>query len=76
MPERAGLDQLEFVFAIAEQFAQPRIVKQQAPRLVDDQKRRRTELQHLVELAFLLLGLRAEHASAVRRRTLARRRVK
>ena len=61
---------------ITQQFAQPRVVEQQAAILVDDQKRRRTELENFAELAFVLRGLGAEHASAVRRRTLARRRVK
>ena len=64
VPERAGIDELELVLLIAQQLAQPRVVEQQAPVLVDDQQGRRTEFQHLAELALVLGNLRSEGGPA------------
>ena len=54
VPEDPGLDELKFVLVIAEQFSKSRIVEKQAPGLVHDQYRGRTELQHPKKATFLL----------------------
>ena len=64
VPECTRFDAFEFVLAVAEQFAQPRVVKQQAALLIDDQDCSRAEFQHLAELAFLLGGRGAGRAFA------------
>ena len=67
VPELAGVDAVELVLLIAQEFAQPRIVEQQPAILIDDQQSRRAELQHLAELALVLGRLDAQSGPAIRR---------
>jgi hypothetical protein len=41
----AGVAKVELGFAVAQNFAQPRVVEQEPPILVDHQQRRRAKLQ-------------------------------
>jgi hypothetical protein len=75
VPELAGIDAVELVFTVSKQVAQPRVVKQKPAVLVDDQQRRRTELQDLAELALVPGGLSAGQAAATGRRRSVRCRV-
>jgi len=74
MPMGAGVAKVELFFAVAQNFAQPRVVKQQPPVLVDHQQRRRAELQQLAELA-LMFASRAQHIKEVIRPALAEGRI-
>ena len=54
---RAGVAKVELFLAIAQNFAQSRVVEQQPTILIDHQQRRGAELQHLAELALVLGSL-------------------
>ncbi|MFY9694633.1 MAG: hypothetical protein WAK35_12915 [Xanthobacteraceae bacterium] len=45
MPMHAGIAKIELCFAVAQNFAQPRVVEQQPAVFVDHQQRRRTKLE-------------------------------
>ena len=64
VPEHPRVDEMQLVLAVAEHFAQPRVVEQQPAVLVDDQQRRRTEFQHFAELTFVLGSLGSEGGTA------------
>ena len=72
VPEQPGLDELKLILLVSEHFAQPRVVEQQPPVLVDDAHRRRAKFQNLAELPFLLGNLGTGRAAAVRRRQTCR----
>ena len=76
MPMHAGIAKVELGFAVAENFAQPRVVEQKPPILVDDQQRRGTELQKLEELALMLGRLGSKSRAAAGRRRSAYRGVR
>ena len=54
VPERPRVDELHLLFAVAEQLAQPRVVKEQPPVLVDHDKARRAMLEDLAKLPLVL----------------------
>ena len=72
MPMQAGIAKIELGFAVAENFAQPRVVEQQPPILVDDQQRCGAKLQQLEELALMLGRLGSKSRAAGRRRSAYR----
>ena len=57
VPEPLGVEQLQFVFLVPRQVAQPPIVEQQPPVLVDNAHRGRTVFQDFVKLPLLFLDL-------------------
>ncbi len=65
---RAGIAKVELVLPVSQNFAQPRIVKQQPAVLIDDQQRRRAELQYLTKLALVLGRLNSQSRAAIGRR--------
>ena len=67
----AGVAKVELCFAVAQNFAQPRIVEQQPAVLVDHQERCGAKLQHLAELALMLGRLGSQSRAAAGRRRLA-----
>ena len=60
IPMLAGVTEVQLLFAVSENFAQTRIVKQQATVLIDDDERRWTEIEYLAELALVLCRLDSE----------------
>ena len=53
IPMHTGIAEVELFLAVAENFAQARVMEQQATVLIDDQKRRWTKIEYLAELAFV-----------------------
>ena len=49
-----GIAEVELFLAVAENFAQARVMEQQVAVLIDDHKRRWTKIEYLAELAFVL----------------------
>ena len=66
---RAGVAKVELFFAVAQNFAQPRIVEQEPAILVDHQQRRGAKLQQLEELALMLGRLGSKSRAAAGRRS-------
>ena len=64
VPEPPGVEQLQLVLLVAEQFAQPPIVEQEPAVFVDDAHRSRAVIENFAKLAFLLGDLRLVLASA------------
>ena len=71
MPMRAGVAKVEFILAVSQNFAQPRVVEQQPAILIDHQQRRGAELQHLAELTLVLGRLGSRSRAAIGRRRSA-----
>src|SRR5208282_510832 len=71
MPMHAGVAKVELFLAVAQNFAQPRVVEQQPAILIDHQQRRGAELQYLAELALVLDRLGSWSRVAIGRRQLA-----
>ena len=68
VPERAGVDAFDLGRLVAEQFAQPRVVEQQAAIFIDHQQGRGAELQHLVELALVFGRFNSRSGATIGRR--------
>ena len=69
----AGVAEVQFFLAVSQNFAQLRVVKQQPAILIDDQQRRRTELQNFAELTLVLGRFGAGQPAAVGRGQVRRR---
>src|SRR5436190_11317439 len=57
MPERLGIEEMQLFLAVAEQLANPRVVKQQPAVLVDDVQPGRTVFENFAKLAFVLRNI-------------------
>ena len=58
VPEPLGVEEMQLLLLVAEERAQPRIVEDEPPLLVDEAETGRAVLQELAELALLLGDLR------------------
>jgi hypothetical protein len=72
----AGVAEIEFVLAVSQNFAQPRVVEEQAAVVINHEQRRWTKLQHLAKLALVLGRLGSRSSAAIARRRSARCRVR
>ncbi len=66
VPERAGVNVIDLLLRVPQEFPQARVMEEQTAVLIDDYQGRRAEFEHLAELALLLGDLHFSCAAASR----------